>query len=133
MLHACEPVTICDQFLRFVLGKDKHEFRRKPICIAFDGLIENLCLNPVKFGKIPINHNLQAANSEYARLDEIVSPGTCDNRHFVRGSRQVVGFHVVSERLLLHMTASISFSLPLSNLCDVFGILYQNSLKTTPA
>lgn len=64
MLHACEPVTICDQFIRFVLGKDKHEFRRKPICIAFDGLIENLCLNPVKFGKIPINHNLQAANSE---------------------------------------------------------------------
>ena len=130
---SCEPVTNCDQFLRFVLGKDKHEFRRKPICIAFDGLIENLCLNPVKFGKIPINHNLQAANSEYARLDEIVSPGTCDNRHFVRRGRQVVGFHVVSERLLLHMMVSISFSLPLSNLCDVFGILYQNSLKTTPA
>ena len=26
MHYACEPVTICDQFLRFVLGKDKHEF-----------------------------------------------------------------------------------------------------------
>ena len=58
MLHACEPVTICDQFLSFILGKGEHELRWKPICIALYGLIENLCWNPVKFGKIPINHNL---------------------------------------------------------------------------
>ena len=82
MLHAREPVTICDQFLRFVLGKDKHEFRWKPICIAFYGLIENLCLHPVKFGKIPINHNLQAANSEYTRLYEVV---ICQRHYGVYG------------------------------------------------
>ena len=110
MLHACEPVTICDQFLRFVLGKDKHEFRRKPICIAFDGLIENLCLNPVKFGKIPINHNLQAANSEYARLDKVIgcrNSGACQLR--IVSLREIRHIHAASQKLssLITLTSSL--------------------------
>ena len=94
-----EPVTICDKFFHFVLGKNKHEFRREPVCIAFYGLIENLCLNPVKFGKIPINHNLQTANSEYARLDKVI--GCMDSGAFqlhIANLRKIRHIHAASQK-----------------------------------
>ena len=72
MPYTPEPVTICDQFLRLILCKGKHEFWRKAICIALYSLIKNLCLDTIKLSKIPIQHNLHTTNRKYARLDKIV-------------------------------------------------------------
>jgi hypothetical protein len=59
-------VTICDHLVSFRASQTKDEVSWKSPSVPSDLLIELLCGNPVKRGKIGINQRLVPANDEDA-------------------------------------------------------------------
>ena len=69
VLHALEPVTVCDQFRHFGLVQREHEFRREAPDVAFHGLVQRLCLNAVEFREIAVQHHLNATKRQNTGCD----------------------------------------------------------------
>ena len=75
MFHGLEPVAICDQFPHFEPRQRKHEGGWESLNIPFNLFVKALGLNAIQFRQVAIEHHLDAANCEDARLDEVIGDG----------------------------------------------------------
>lgn len=102
MLHALEPVAICDQFCHLIFRQCKHECRGKSFSISFHLLIQSLCRHSVEFCKVSIKHNLDATDRKDSRADGIGS-------HIIRNGQII---HV-QLRSMLHIipNSTVVFSI----------------------
>lgn len=73
MLEVAEPITICDEFIFFILVQLETITLRKSSNVTFDSLIESYGLNLIELCKVGIHYNLLTSDGEDTALDEIRS------------------------------------------------------------
>lgn len=76
-----EVVTVCDHLLLLVRCESEHEVGRKPLTIAFHGLIKGLGADIIQFRQVTIDQDSLGANEQ----DCLIDPHRLEDNFFFRG------------------------------------------------